>query len=48
MEGEQTAVMMAAQVGHVKVVKALIEAGADVNLRTKVCYIFMAYVSESS
>ena len=39
--------MMAAQGNHVEVVKALIEAGVDVNLGTMVCYLGMAYVSES-
>ena len=37
MKGAQTALMMAAQGGHLEVVKALIEAGADVNLRDEVC-----------
>ena len=46
MKGEVTALMMAAQGGHLEVVKALIEAGADVNLRT-VCYLVIAYISES-
>ena len=32
-----TALMMAAQGGHLEVVKALIEAGADVKLRDEVC-----------
>ena len=45
MKGEQTALMMAAQGGHVEVVKALIEAGVGVNLRKWVCYLGMAYVS---
>ena len=48
MKGEQTTLMMAAQGGHVEVVKALIEAGADVNLRKRVCYLSMAYVSKSA
>ena len=47
MKDEETALMMAAEGGHVEVVKALIEAGAVVNLRTRVCYLCMAYVSES-
>ena len=48
MKDEETALMMAAQGGHVEVVKALIEAGADVNLSKRVCYLGMAYVSTSS
>ena len=47
MKDERTVLMMAVEGGHVEVVKALVEAGADVNLRTKVCYLGMAYVSES-
>ena len=39
--------MMATQGDHVEVVKALVEAGADVNLRARVCYLGTAYVSES-
>ena len=31
------ALMMAARGGHLEIVKALIEAGADVNLRYEVC-----------
>ena len=46
MKDERTALMMAAQGGHMEVVKALIEAGADVNLRICVC-LCMVYVSES-
>ena len=37
MKDEETALMMAAQGGHLEIVKALIEAGADVNLRDGVC-----------
>ena len=32
MQRRQTALMKAAQGGHLEIVKALIEAGADVNL----------------
>ena len=39
--------MMAAEGGHMEVVKALIEAGADVNLRKRVCCLCMVYVIES-
>ena len=46
MKDERTALMMAAQGGHMEVVNALVEAGADVNLGTRVCYLGMAYVSE--
>ena len=37
MKGGKTALIMAAEDGHLEVVKALIEAGADVNLRDRVC-----------
>ena len=47
MKDERTALMMAAQGGHVEMVKALVEAGGDVNLRIWVCCLCMAYVSES-
>ena len=47
MKDEETALMVAAQGCHVEVVKALSEAGADVNLTNWVCYLCMAYVSES-
>ena len=40
MKVEEIAVMMAAQGGHLEVVKALIEAGADVNLSTWVYCLF--------
>ena len=40
--------MMACKGGHLEVVKALIEVGADVNLRDKVCDLVIAYVSESN
>ena len=38
MKDGQTALMVAVRGGHLEVVKALIEAGADVNLIDKVCY----------
>ena len=47
MKDEETALIVAAQGGHVEVVKALIEAGVDVNLRKRVCCLGMAYVSKS-
>ena len=49
MKGARTALMMAAKSGHLEVVKALIEAGADVNLKSNdwVCYLGNAYVTES-
>ena len=37
--------MMAAHNGHLEVVKALIEAGADVNVIDDVCYLVIAYVT---
>ena len=40
--------MMAARDGHLEVVKALIETGADVNLRDEVGYLDIAYVTESN
>ena len=39
--------MMAAEGGYLEVVKALIETGADVNLRDEVDYLVIAYVTES-
>ena len=36
-QNEMTAVMIANQYGHLEVANALIEAGADVNLKAKVC-----------
>ena len=42
MQSKQTALMMAAEGGHLEVVEALIKAGADVYLRTLVCYMVMA------
>ena len=47
MKGKRTALMMAAQDGHLEVVKVLIEAGADVNLGTRVCCLVIGYISES-
>ena len=46
MKDYPTALMMAAQNGHLEVVKALIEAGAHVNLGSRVCYLITAYVTE--
>ena len=40
--------MKAAQGSHLEVVKALIQAGADVNLRDEVGYLVIAYVAESN
>ena len=40
--------MMAAQGDYLEVVKALIQAGADVNLRDEVDYLIVAYVTESN
>ena len=37
MKVEKTALMVAAQGGHLEIVNTLIEAGADVNLRDEVC-----------
>ena len=48
MKSQGTALMMAAGGGHLEVVKALIEAGADVNLRDVVGYLVNAYVTESN
>ena len=45
MKDGETALMMAAQGGHMEVVIVLIEAGANVNPRKRVCYLGMAYVS---
>ena len=49
MKVTQTALMMAARGGQLEVVKALIEAGADVNLKAKVlvCCLGIAYLTES-
>ena len=43
------ALMMAARRGHLEVVKALIEAGADINHKpdARVCYLGIAYITES-
>ena len=48
MKYGQTVLIMAAKGGRLEVVKALIEAGADVNLIDEVCYLFIAYVTESN
>ena len=37
MQSGRTALLKAAQGGHLEIVKVLIEAGADVNLRDDVC-----------
>ena len=48
MKDKLTALMMAAQNGHLEVVKALIEAGAHVYLGSHVCYLVAAYVTKSN
>ena len=40
--------MMASEGGHLEVAKALIQAGADVNLKDVVGYLVIAYVTESN
>ena len=45
MKDGKTALMMAAEGGHLEVVKALIEAGADVNLHHSVCWLVITYIN---